>query len=439
MENLIKVNDELIALAKIFKRSGASLYIVGGYVRNALLGFSETDIDICSNLLPEEVFKLLYNSDFECVLINEKLGTIHISNKNGGEIYEHTTFRAEVYAEGGAHSPTAIQFVTEIQKDASRRDFSCNALYYDVLDNKILDFYNGVSDTKNYCLKTIETAKQVFSCDGLRILRMIRIASELDFSIDEETFNVAKSLVHQLKDISQERFNKEIIAMLYADFKYEAVENSSAHIRALKLLGELGAWKYILKSLWASLTLEQKNAVSDINWDLLQFAPAVLRISAFTCCILDSLKLDVTINNVFNLLGVNGLMLNKKECNKQFKIAYAYFYIKNNSTNEQEMRLFIQQNSDYLEEVFALCKLGNCGQNYIKLYELMQLDKTPFSIKDLAINGNDLQETYPELPKNCYSQVLSVLLQNCAIAPELNKKDNLLFVIPDVFLNIKNH
>ena len=439
MDNVIKVEQNLLKLAKIFNKSGAKLYIVGGFVRNALLGFCETDIDICSGLLPEEVFKLLYNTDFGCVLVNEKLGTIHIFEKNNKKIvYEHTTFRAETYSPGGGHRPNNISFVSDIRLDASRRDFSCNALYYDILDNKILDFYNGQEDTKKRVLKTVETPQKVFSCDGLRILRMVRIASELDFSIDDNTFKTAQNMIKQLADISQERFNKEIIAMLFADYKYEYINNPSAHIRALNIMSELGAWQYVLKDFWSKLLPEQRTKLQDINWQMLDFATPALRISSFVCCLISDLNLSPSMDIINSILGIKGIMLNKKECAKQQKIVSAFVKIKQNSfANDKECRLFIQENYEYINEIWGLCKINSVGQNIIKIYELMTIDRAPLCLKDLAINGQDLLEIYPELPRIYYSKVLAYLLSACASLPEMNEKDKLLFMVPDAFLKIE--
>ena len=126
-------------------------------------------------------------------------------------------------------------------------------------------------------------------------------------------------------------------------------------------------------------------------------------------------------------------MLNKKEVTRQLSIILNFMQIRLNKVNsEKKCRLFIQSNYSYLNELLGLCKIAGIGENLFKVVEIMKIDKTPFSLKELDINGNDLIEYYPELPKELYSKVLNGLLNMCAIMPELNKKEALLFTVPDI-------
>ncbi len=433
----IKMDQEVINLAKVFQKYGAKLYVVGGYVRNALLGFCETDIDICSCLKPEEVFSLLRNTQYSCKLVNETLGTVHIYTQNGEEFYEHTTFRTEEYKQGGVHSPSQVRFVSDIKVDAMRRDFSANALYYDILAQEVIDYVGGINDVRQHILRTVDKPYAVFKDDGLRILRLVRIASELNFGIDAMTFDTAHNMISQLGDISQERFNKEMVSIMFADYKYSAVHNPMAYIQGMEWLNKLGAWCYVLGKFYDNLADEQKIKINQIKWNMLRQAIPTLRMSAFVCDIVDHLNLEITPALVKQILGIDGVMLNKKECEKQYNVLNAYYQIKNNKhKTENERRVFLQQNYIYLNEVFGLCKIAGVGMEMLKLFELMKIDKVPFTLKDLEIKGQDLMENYPELPKRVYSQVLHQLLYECASMPELNRNGKLLFIVPDVFIKI---
>ena len=171
---------------------------------------------------------------------------------------------------------------------------------------------------------------------------------------------------------------------------------------------------------------------------MLEFATPAMRISCLVCDIFNALNLTPTQENINSLLGTKGIMLNKKECQKQFTIVSAFFTIKNNTFSNEEGRIFLQQNYQYLNEIFNLCKIAGIGDKLIKIYDLMKVDKVPFTIKDLQINGTILQEVYPELPKNFYGRIFDDLLKLCAIMPELNTRDSLLFTVPDSFYKIKN-
>lgn len=435
----LNLSKDLLDLAKIFAKNDAKLYIVGGFVRNAIMGFCETDIDVCSRLKPDEIEKILDKRKYSVTLVNPKLGTVHIRVKSTDLEYEHTTFRAEDYARGGKHSPTSVRFVDDIPLDASRRDFSANAIYYDVLSGEIIDYYNGVADIKCRALKTVETPEYVFACDGLRILRLIRIASELNFEIEQHTFDVAKKMVAQLEDISQERFNKEIVSVLFADYKYDAIVHPTAHIWGLEKFSELGAWEYVLPKFTQIVGKNEVRKLYNSEWlNLIKSAQPALRISAFVVDICSYLKIEPSSSIIYAILGTGGVMLNKKECERQFKILSAYTKVKHGEIySEEHGRIFLQKIDKYSSEILALCDLANLGGRLHQISKLMQLDKVPFNLKQLDINGRDISETYPEIEKQYYSQILNKLLNRCAIMPELNRKDLLILEANNIYREIK--
>ncbi len=427
------IDDNLTELAQIFDKNGFKLYIVGGFVRNALMGFCETDIDICSSAKVEDVERILNGTRFSCVLINKKLGTLHIFDDAKTVEYEHTTFRAEKYSAGGVHRPDDVTFVDDIRADASRRDFSVNALYYDIAGREILDFYDGVECIKNRIIKTVETPEIVFSRDGLRILRMARISSELNFAIEDKTFKIAKKLVGHLGDISQERFNREIVSMIFADNKYQTLNKSGLQCRGVEILGELGAWKFVLSEFFRTLNTNQKTQINKIQWNLLSCSPPALRVPAFLCDMFSALDKFPDAESVNLVLGVKGIMLNKKEIARQSLILEAFFTVKNGTlASQNQVRLFLQKFNAVIPELFGLLKIAQIGQNIFRIYDLMRYDNTPFCIHDLAINGNDILESFPEIPPRNIGAILLKLLTLCATMPELNRYESLLTAIPNL-------
>jgi len=243
MEININVSDNLIKLAKAINKSGGNVYIVGGYVRNALLGLDGTDCDICGDLTYDKVLLIANNLGYDAHVVNKRLGTVLI--QIGDEEYEYTTFRKENYSKGGTHSPDDVAFVTDIQLDASRRDFTANSLYYNILTGEISDFYRGVEDIKSHTLRCIKTPEEVFSSDGLRILRMIRIANELGFKIDKKTRKSAREYAYQLSDISGERVLKELKKIVVSDFKYSTTDSEE---NFLDNFNYINIYKYIFNS-----------------------------------------------------------------------------------------------------------------------------------------------------------------------------------------------
>lgn len=204
----MKIPKSLHNLAKIFSPL-APLYVVGGAVRDFLLSKDYTDIDICSSATPDQVLDILRGTGYVCHDINKRLGTLLITKD--GDRYEYTTFRTESYAEKGEHTPSTTSFSADISVDCLRRDFTVNAIYYDVLSERIVDLVGGVDDLRAKIIRTAHSPEITFFDDGLRLLRMVRFALELDFDIDSATIDSATQNAQNLRAISHERIRAELI------------------------------------------------------------------------------------------------------------------------------------------------------------------------------------------------------------------------------------
>lgn len=249
----IEISDNLRSLAESIHAHGGTLYIVGGYVRNAYLGLANTDMDVCGDLTYDIVLELAKELGYNANVVNKKLGTVLIRVSEDEE-YEYTTFRKENYVEGGKHRPDDISFVTDIKLDASRRDFTANSLYYNILTGEVEDFYNGIEDIANHTLRCIKTPEEVFASDGLRILRLIRIANELGFAIEKNTRTCARTYAHQLRDISGERVLKELKKIVVSDFKYDST-NSQENF--LDNFNYIHIYRYIFSSTFAKFKIDK--------------------------------------------------------------------------------------------------------------------------------------------------------------------------------------
>ena len=185
MENLepIEISKEIENLVKLFP---CEVYIVGGKVRNHLLKIENDDFDFCSKLKIDELDEILKGSKFELKFKNEKLGTAKIIC--GERFYDYATFRKESYEKNGDREPVYVEFIDSIEEDYKRRDFTVNAIYYDIKNKTYCDFCNGIEDIKRRIIRTTRPAEEVLADDGLRILRMVRIACELGLKIDKPVF-----------------------------------------------------------------------------------------------------------------------------------------------------------------------------------------------------------------------------------------------------------
>lgn len=236
-------------LGQIFKRYGVRLFLVGGYVRNSLLHLPGSDLDVCSAATPELIDEICKREKLHHFK-KGKFGTIEIRLRNGRNVdsFEHTTYRSDVYKEGGHHRPVAVKFTDDIARDALRRDFTANALYMDVQTGEIIDpTGRGVSDIKAGVLRAcMKDPWDTMNDDAHRILRMVRIACETGFSIEDVTFRAARYNSRYLINIAFERVREEFIKTITSDAKYGRADGPA---RGIKLLDSLSALEYILPSL----------------------------------------------------------------------------------------------------------------------------------------------------------------------------------------------
>lgn len=198
------------AIIKRLNESGYEAYIVGGCVRDALLHKTPGDWDICTSARPADMVKVF--SDRRIIPTGIEHGTLTILEEDGS--YEVTAFRID-----GQYSdhrrPDRVEFTSELSLDLSRRDFTINAMAYHP-DKGLIDLFGGMDDLRSRVVRTVGTASHRFDEDGLRVLRMVRFATVLDFEYEPATYAAAKERAPLLKYISRERIRTELDKILVA-------------------------------------------------------------------------------------------------------------------------------------------------------------------------------------------------------------------------------
>ena len=221
--------------------AGYSVYLVGGVVRDYLLGKACHDYDACTNATPAQI-KEVYK-DYQIFSYGEKFGTIGI-NYNGNTI-EITTFRSEDGYVDNRH-PRVINFNETLNSDVLRRDFTINAICYDVKNKKIVDLVNGEADLKEGIIRCVGIPHQRFEEDALRIIRAIRFSARFNFKIEGETRLAILKDYKLLANVSKERITEEMAKILvggienvieeyYQVFKFLIPELNGVNIGLLKL------------------------------------------------------------------------------------------------------------------------------------------------------------------------------------------------------------
>ena len=253
----IDLEASMVLLAEHFKEHGKTLYMVGGHVRNALLFLPSADLDVASKATPDQVMAFFKNSeDIKVIPKALDYGTVQIDLVMDGEktSFEHTTFRKDFYHDGGLHRPSSVEFTDDILEDARRRDFTINALYYDILNHDLVDPLNGLKDLKAMTIRAAkENPEETLNDDGLRIMRMARFAAELNFKVDPKLFKAVKKYAHYLSDITPDRKQTELKKILLSDIKYEGFNgafNASKPKRGIVILKESGALNGLISELY---------------------------------------------------------------------------------------------------------------------------------------------------------------------------------------------
>lgn len=404
-----KINAPLRALAA---RLDKNLYLVGGIVRNFLIdGKLSGDLDLASANTAEELSRAL-GKEFSVAAVYPRTGTIMFKDAEGRH-YEHTTFRGEEYEAGGAHTPARTFFTDDIVADALRRDFKCNAVYYDLKNGAFADPLGGMEDIKNKKLDTVAAPQKVFSSDGLRLLRLCRFAGELGFCPTKEVKEGARKYARNIDDIAAERIFAELSAMLVSDTKY-AFSDQKGHYVSLKLCHEIGVFERILPELAAGDKMKQRSDFHDHDVLEHSFRTVLYAVpSVRFAALLHDVGKPYAMNRygaykthaddgeriarevLLRLKAPNALI---EEVAALTKLHMADLDLK---MRESKVRLFLAENHRYIEKLLLLkqadysaCKddlsVAPTVKKWNAIAEKMRAEGAPFTLKELKIDGTDL-------------------------------------------------
>ena len=206
----IRMDEGAAELLDTLHRAGYAAYVVGGCVRDSLLGLTPHDWDLCTSALPQQGMELF--GEEKCIPTGLQHGTVTV--KQGGGLYEITTFRTEGAYTDGRH-PDEVHFVPDVREDLARRDFTINAMAYNEKEG-LVDPFGGQTDLQSGILRAVGVPHQRFTEDALRILRLYRFAARFGFSIDPPTAQAAQELCAHLDCVSVERIEEELAKLLSA-------------------------------------------------------------------------------------------------------------------------------------------------------------------------------------------------------------------------------
>lgn len=435
--------------APLFRLANACqspLYLVGGAVRDTIAGLTlqhgSLDLDICSPMPFDEFLSIAEGCNFSAKSVFKNTGTVKLLDEVGNE-YEYCSFRSDKYVRGN-HVPVETFFTDDIQLDARRRDFTANAVYYDIQKGEIVDPLDGVSAIQEKRLTTVADSDKVFGEDGLRLMRLTRQAACLGFTPDSACLLGATKNAELIDDISPERIFTELTQLLSADEKYGQADGV---YRGLKLLDDTGVLARIFPELALGKGMAQR---ADFHkYDVLEhsirataYAKKEVRLAALLhdvgkpiCALRDGSSHNHPQDGATIAKEILGrLKAPKKDIQRIPALVEWHMYDFDCKTKENKLRRFFVAHLDILDDLLLLkqADFSACMDDFstaptVKRWKgilaKMQEEGAPLRLKDLALTGKEILEL--GIPPHKISAVLDALLAHTAVFPTENNPTRL--------------
>lgn len=409
MNSNIKLPDDVLEIFSVIKEYGADAYVVGGCVRDSLMGRTPHDWDICTPALVCELLSMFEEKGYYVIPTGLKHGTItvHLNGNN----YEITTFRKDGSSSDHRH-PDNVEFTSDLELDLERRDFTINAMAYNP-EIGLIDLFGGLDDIENKVIRCVEDPKDRFNEDALRLMRAIRFACQLGFSIHPSIgWEIGyTNICEDLKYVSAERINSEFCKMIVYDDFY-------------KRLG----WNI---RLFKTIFPELEDLIDNHRNDFLSTVDALKNYKSK-----DLITRLAVFFSIFHFDKVELIMRRLKfDCDtiKKVKELVEFKYLSCNCNNFINDKSFIKSylmciGVEQFERLMEINRSYGVKVNYYsinnKLNEIIS-NKECYSIKELAVNGDDLIAN-GFAPGKDIGEVLMALLSFVIQDNDLNTKEQLL-------------
>ncbi len=470
---LENIPDYIIDIAETLQKAHFQSYLVGGSIRDILLGKTPLDFDVATNAYPEEIQKIFPKN----VPTGAKFGTVTvIGTSKSGENYDVqiTTYRNEADYFGGRW-PAKVEFARTIEEDLSRRDYTINAIALDLQNfddtNKdvtelLVDPFNGISDLKSGILKAVRDPMERLTEDGLRAVRACRLASQLGFQIEPETYKAITETNHITAQVSVERFKDELVKILYKSAKPSV---------GLKLLKESGILKIFIPELLEGINVVQPEfhtddvfehslKTCDLAEDRVKLAALFHDIGKSRTRMEDNKGIHFYGHDVVGAQMTEEIMRRLKFSNEEIErttrlVRWHMFYYPSADWRKSEddlkkgedkgwtdgaiRRLIINVGGEEGIDDLLRLRIADATSNPKNDFDPKELDELAsrvaavrandmaLKITDLDITGQDLMSNFNLEPGQKLGETLKYLLEKVLDEPALNKKLDLLRLAKD--------
>jgi tRNA nucleotidyltransferase (CCA-adding enzyme) len=437
---MLAIPGVLKRFAEVFLAHGFQCYLVGGAIRDMLIGRRLTDFDVATDALPAEVQSLFRR----VIPTGIKHGTVTVLFQ--GTRFEVTTFRIEAeYLDG--RRPDSVVFSPSIEEDLKRRDFTINAIAYDLAGRRLLDPHGGREDLRRGILRAIGVPLERFLEDGLRPLRACRFAAQFGFTIEPETFAAIPLSLDTVRKVSAERIREELVRLLSANepsIGFRLMQRSG--LLAL-LLPELAAGAGVeQRALHCFDVLEHSLRTCDAAppGDLVVRLAALLHDIGKPQCLECSESGELTFHGheLASVQLAEGLMRRLRFSNDVVHrtchlVRHHMFNYTDQWSDAAVRRLIARVGEENLPDLLALRRadqIGTCGDTspsaslaaFQKRLEQVLAAGHAFGLKDLAVDGDTLMAALDLSPGPKIGTLLAELLESVLADPSLNEREKLL-------------
>jgi tRNA nucleotidyltransferase (CCA-adding enzyme) len=447
MNKQFALPQEVLDIFTKMQTAGFEVFLVGGAVRDLLLGREVSDWDFTTNATPEEVQTIFPDSFYD-----NAFGTVGIKPVNAAfDPHEITTYRTEQgYSDN--RRPDKVAWGKSLEEDLKRRDFTINALALDA-DNSIIDLYEGQGDLEKKLIRAVGEPTERFSEDALRMMRAIRIAAELQFTIDDNTQEAIKTCANLIEKIAKERVRDELFKIFI----------SPAPDHGILLLKDTGLLSHILPELEKGFGVEQKSPERHHIYDVgthsvmaLKFANTNDPVTKLAILIHDIgkpqtyKKLPTGVITFYNHEVVGAriasqiaerLKLSSKDAEKLWRLVRWHQFVVNEHQTDSAIRRFIvnvgKENIDDMLELRRADRLGGGAKETSWRLEdfkkrLVEVQKQPFAVKDLKIDGADVMRELDIKPGPRVGDILNMLFNKVVNKEVENEQEALLKQLKEI-------
>jgi len=446
----LNVPEQVSEILNKFEKAGHEIYIVGGLVRDVLLKKDLYDWDFSTNAVPDEILKLFGDEAF----YDNKYGTVGVKNPDGRS-YEITTFRTE-HGYSDSRHPDKVTWGKTLEEDLKRRDFTVNSLALKRLGDQsfeVIDLHGGLEDLKNKLIRAVGNPEERFEEDALRMMRAVRLAAQLQFSIEETTLKAIKAKASQIQHIAWERIRDELLKIMASDYPADGY----------LVLRNCGLGAVILPEVEQAFGVEQKSPGRHHTYDVGTHSVESLRncqspnpITRLATLIHDAGKVRTQkifpdgritfYNHEMESAKIARTIADRLRFSNEQKdllvrlVRWHQFTVNEFQTDAAVRRFIVNVGKDNIDEMLALRTADRLGsgakmtswrtEEFKKRITLVQ--QQPFSIPDLKIDGHDVIRVKKVSPGPVVGKCLQMVFEEVVEKKLINEREVLLARLEEI-------